>query len=348
MKKTNQTSTKACSICTCSRKKKLLVGTVLVAAIAWGVWSFTGTNETLLPTLKPNTIVAQIGGEKVRLSDLQKVKESIPQLKDIPMEVVYNQLVEAYVNNKIILDNAKKEGLQKDERVRAALKNAEEQILFQAYLNKKAEEKMSPEKLQDAYKQYLTSFVPQDEIHARHILVNSQKQAKDIIVQLLAGADFATLANEHSIDKDENSANGGDLGYFTKNMMIPEFADAAFSIPVGQISTRPVKTPFGWHVIKVEDKRKSPAPTYEQVEDDLKAAYGKTLMSEVIKEERDKVTVEIFDVFATQPEVTATEPVPQIAAPVVEETGTVAEPVADEAPALVAEETPAVPEEPAK
>lgn len=305
--------------------KKVLIGAACVVVIAaLGYWGWTrmhaGSDPFLLPVMDKSAVVATVSGEDVRLSELEKVKASIPQLKDIPMQVVYNQLLDAYINNKVILDQAKKEGLQNNPDVKKALKDAEDQILFQAYLAKQLQARMTPDKLQAIYQQEVKNFVPQDEIRARHILVATQKEANDIIVQLKAGADFATLADKYSLDKDLNALNGGDLGYFTKNMMIPEFADAAFSLEKGKFSQKPVKTAFGWHVIKVEDVRKSAPPAYEEVEDAVKARFAEVTAAQIMQEERNKAQVKIFDIFEIQQpaEQVAQEPIPVSVPPVTE------------------------------
>ena len=122
---------------------------------------------------------------------------------------------------------------------------AREQILSQAYLTKQLEQGMTPEALQALYVEEMKNYERQEEIRARHILVDSEKEAQGILMQLKSGVNFATLANEKSKDKH---ANGGDLGYFTENMMIPEFGKAVFAMKKGELSG-PIKTPYGWHVV---------------------------------------------------------------------------------------------------
>ncbi len=299
---------------------KWLVGAACLAVVgALGYWGWTRVDKSAVPFTLPvkdkGAVVATVGGENVRLSELEKVKDSVPQLKDIPMQVVYNQLLEAYINNKVILDQAKRDGLQNTPDVKKALKDAEDQILFQAYLAKQLQSRMTPDKLQAVYQQEVKNFVPQDEIRARHILVATQKEANDIIVQLKAGADFATLADKYSLDKDPNALNGGDLGYFTKSMMIPEFADAAFALEKGKFSAAPVKTAFGWHVIKAEDIRKSAPPSYEEVEDAIKTRFAEVMATQIIQEERAKANVKVYDIFATQQSVAPIAPAPVPAQP---------------------------------
>ena len=132
----------------------------------------------------------------------------------------------------------------------------------------------------------------EQEVHARHILVATEGEAKDIEAQLKNGADFATLAKEKS--KDPGAAEGGDLGYFTKEQMVPEFAEAAFKLDKGQISD-PVKTQFGWHVIQVLDKRTKPTPTYDQVKTQLQNYVARRAQADLVDNLRKSATIERFD-----------------------------------------------------
>src|SRR2546422_929296 len=141
------------------------------------------------------------------------------------------------------------------------------------------------------------SMAGQEEVRARHILVEGEDEAKAIIEQLKGGADFATLAKEKS--KDPGAAEGGDLGYFTKDQMVPEFADVAFKMYPGQLSN-PVKTQFGWHVIKVEDKRTRQPPEFEKVKDQIEAYLARKVQSDFIAKLRQSAKVERLDKAAEQ------------------------------------------------
>ena len=221
--------------------------------------------QHITPSFEKKDVVATIGGEPIYMEELEAFKASFPQLKDVPMSAVYKQLVEAYVNKKLILSQAQKMNLQNDAQIKSALKNAEEQILVRGYIEKKIAKLMTPSALKVMYETEMKRFEPKEEVRARHILVATEKEAQDLIEKLQAGADFAMLADQYTLDRNQGGTNGGDLGYFTKDMMIPEFAKEAFALPKGQFSQKPVKTAFGWHVVKVEDKRKSAPPTYEQM-----------------------------------------------------------------------------------
>ena len=133
----------------------------------------------------------------------------------------------------------------------------------------------------------------QEEVHARHILVKTEDEAKDVIKQLDAGKDFAELAKEKSTDP--NKDDGGDLGYFTRGRMVKEFEDAAFSLEKGTYSKTPVKTDFGYHVIKVEDKRDAPPPPFEQVQDQVRQLVMRDKYLALLNDAKAKAKVEITD-----------------------------------------------------
>ena len=234
-------------------------------------------------------IVATVNGKPVFLSDVKTFANGIPQLAELPFEMVYPQLLETLVDSKVMLTAAEAAGTENLPDVQKALRLSRDQILSQAYLNKKLEASVTNEQLQALYTQEMADFKPVEEIRARHILVKTQKEAKDIIIQLKAGADFGLLAEKYSLD--QNSPKG-DLGYFSEDMMIPEFGKAAFALKVGQISDA-IKTPFGWHVVVVEDKRMSEAPAFEDVKEQLRQVAMEQNARKVLAEERQKQNVVI-------------------------------------------------------
>jgi peptidyl-prolyl cis-trans isomerase C len=132
----------------------------------------------------------------------------------------------------------------------------------------------------------------EEEVRARHILVETEEEAKAILEQLKAGADFATLAKEKS--KDPGGADGGDLGFFAKGQMVPEFSEVAFKMFEGQLSN-PVKSQFGWHIIKMEEKRKRPVPEYEKVKDQIEAYVGRRAQTEFVAQLREGAKIERLD-----------------------------------------------------
>jgi peptidyl-prolyl cis-trans isomerase C len=142
------------------------------------------------------------------------------------------------------------------------------------------------------YDEAIKQMAPEEEVHARHILVATEDEAKAIIAELKKGADFATLAKEKS--KDPGAAEGGDLGWFTKDQMVPEFAEVAFKLQKGQISD-PVHTQFGWHIIKVEDRRTKPTPTFDQVKAQIENYVSHRAQAQFVDNLRHSARIERFD-----------------------------------------------------
>jgi peptidyl-prolyl cis-trans isomerase C len=170
-------------------------------------------------------------------------------------------------------------------------------LLMGYELQEEAKAAINDEALQQTYNDAVKSIGGQEEVRARHILVESEDEAKTLLDQIKGGADFATLAKEKS--KDPGAAEGGDLGYFTKDQMVPEFAEVAFKMYPGQLSN-PVKTQFGWHIIKVEDKRTKQPPEFEKVKDQIEAYLARKSQSEFISKLRQSAKIERFDKPADQ------------------------------------------------
>jgi peptidyl-prolyl cis-trans isomerase C len=159
-------------------------------------------------------------------------------------------------------------------------------------LQEESKAALTEEALQQTYDDAVKSMGGQDEVRARHILVDNEDEAKAIVDQLRGGADFTTLAKEKS--KDPGAADGGDLGYFTKDQMVPQFSEVAFKMYPGQLSN-PVKTQFGWHVIKVEDKRTRQPPEFEKVKDQIETYLTRKAQTEYIAKLRQSAKIERLD-----------------------------------------------------
>src|ERR1700733_6449517 len=162
-------------------------------------------------------------------------------------------------------------------------------VLMEALLKRTGESALTDDAMHKVYDDAVKQMANEQEVHARHILVATEDEAKAILAQLKAGADFATLAKEKS--KDPGAAQGGDLGYFTKDQMVPEFAEVAFKLDKGQISD-PVKTEFGWHIIQVQDKRKREVPSFEQVKPQLETYVVRKAQADFVTKMRDSAKIE--------------------------------------------------------
>jgi len=195
----------------------------------------------------------------------------------------------------VLVDAAMKSDVQKSKEVEQALVKAKEQVVVQAFLMSQLKAKLNDQAVEAKYKELKDKF-PKDkkETKARHILVKDEAAAKDIITKLKAGEDFQKLAREKSEDK-ESGKDGGDLGYFVDGSFDPEFEKAATGIQPGKFTETPVKTQFGYHVIKIEDRRAAKAPKLEDVKQQLAGLLQQEAMIDLVKRLRDKATVEILD-----------------------------------------------------
>lgn len=276
-----------------SVKFRLLVTTLILGALAAPAYAATPAAAGGDP------VVARVNGQEVHRSDImQELKFMGPQAQQIPPQMLYPQLLQKVIATKLAADKGYAQKLQNDKDVKADLKRMEEQIVAQTYVRKAVEPKITEAKIKERYDQLAAKFKPQDEVRARHILVKTEDEAEAVIKQLKDGADFAKVAEEKSTDKG-SAKNGGDLGYFPQNAMVKPFAEAAFAMKVGDVSDKPVKTEFGYHVIKVEDKRKSAAPPLAEVRDQIVNQLGQEMTNDMIKSMEAGAKIERFNIDGT-------------------------------------------------
>lgn len=240
-------------------------------------------------------VVARVNGQTLTRLDVELAYNALsPDVRQrVTLEKAYPQLVDQLVGMMVVAQAAEKAHVDADPVIRKRLMLNRDQILQDAYFNSIAHKEVTKEKLQAAYAQYAKDAPKQEEIKARHILVSSQKEAEDVIAQLKKGADFATLAKEKTIDPS-GKTSGGDLGWFTKDEMVPEFANAAFALKKGEFTQTPVHTEFGWHVIQVEDRRPAKALPYDQEAPRLAQEMARKIVSEHVKALDQSAKVEIF------------------------------------------------------
>ncbi|HEY0833226.1 MAG TPA: peptidylprolyl isomerase, partial [Azospirillum sp.] len=239
-------------------------------------------------------VVARVNGEALHASDVMRLVGQLPpQVQQMPLEMIYPAILDQLVNQKLVSVAGYKAGLQNSAEVKDELKRAEERIVQRAFIQGEVEKRITKDALDKAYKDLVAKSPAQEEVKAAHILVEGEAEAKDIIAQLGKGGDFAKLAKEKSKDKAA-AEQGGDLGYFTKDMMVEEFANAAFGMKPGEVSKEPVKTQFGYHVIKVTDKRTQTPPTLEEVKPQLEQDLSKSIVTGLVDELRTGAKVETF------------------------------------------------------
>ena len=276
-------------------KKVLLATVALLGSLALPVMAAPTSDVAK----SGDPVVARVNGEEIHRSDvLRELQMAGPQMQQLPPQMIYPQILQKMIATKIVSQKGYAEGLQNDKGVKDRVKDLEAQVVAEAYVHKQIEPKITEAKIKERYDQLATKFKPQDEVRARHILLKTEDEANDVIKQLKGGADFAKLAEDKS--KDTGSAKqGGDLGYFVHDAMVKAFADAAFGMKVGEVSDKPIKTEFGYHVIKVEDKRKSSPPPIAEVKDQIGSQLGQELTNEEVKGLEAKAKIEKFNIDGT-------------------------------------------------
>jgi peptidyl-prolyl cis-trans isomerase C len=214
--------------------------------------------------IDPNAVVATVGGQNVTESDLAFAYEDLgDQVQQIPPEQLRAVLLAQMIDLKLMAEAGHAANMEQNDLYKSRLSYLEDRALRRAYTKTQVSDAITPDEIKAEYDKEIAAMPTQDEVHARHILVSNQDDAKAIKAQLDGGADFATLAKEKSIDPSAKD-NGGDIGYFTVDKMVKPFADAAFALKVNQISD-PVQSQFGWHVIQVLDRRPAAKPSLEQL-----------------------------------------------------------------------------------
>ncbi len=238
-------------------------------------------------------VVARVNGVDIRQSDLAFAEEEIGgNMPTIPPEQKRDYLINYLVDVIVLSQAADKQKLGDRPDVKRRIAFDRNRLLMEALLQDAGKASLSEDAEHKVYDEAVKQVKNEEEVHARHILVPTEDEAKAILAQLKGGADFAALAKEKS--KDPGAAEGGDLGYFTKEQMVPEFAEVAFKLDKGQLSD-PVKTQFGWHIIKVEDKRVRPTPTFEQVKPQIENYVAHRAQAELVENLRKSATVERLD-----------------------------------------------------
>jgi peptidyl-prolyl cis-trans isomerase C len=241
-------------------------------------------------------VVARVNGVDIRESDIGFAGEEIGgNMPSIPPEQKRDYLINYLVDVVVLSQAAEKQKLDDRPNVKHRLAFDRNRLLMEMLLQDAGKSALSDAAEHQVYDDAIKQVKSEQEVHARHILVPTEDEAKAILAQLKGGADFAALAKEKS--KDPGAAEGGDLGYFTKDQMVPEFAEVAFKLDKGQLSD-PVKTQFGWHIIKVEDKRIKPTPTFEQVKPQIENYVAHRAQAELVENLRKSATVERLDKLA--------------------------------------------------
>jgi peptidyl-prolyl cis-trans isomerase C len=256
-------------------------------------------------------VVAKVNGIEIHQSDLAVAEDEAGQIPPMSPEAKQDYLVQFVADMILVSKAAEDKKLGDGPEFKRKVEFARKKLLMENLLQSVGKEALTDEAMRKVYDEAVKQIGDEKEVHARHILFRAQagddkagKEAEDkikaVIARLKKGEDFAKVAGEVTEDPS-GKANGGDLGYFTKEQMVPEFSEAAFKLDKGQISD-PVKTQFGWHVHKVEDKRVKPAPKFEDVKPQIENFVSRKAQAELVTKLRAEAKIERMDKPAAKPE----------------------------------------------
>jgi peptidyl-prolyl cis-trans isomerase C len=271
--------------------KHTLSAAVFVAAAVLG--SYAAHAQATPPAAQPNTPVAKVNGEDITQGELRFAEAEIgSELAGVPAESRRRVLVEYLIEAHLMAQAAEKAQLAATPDFETRLKYYRMRALRDAYFENKVRDGVGEAAAKTIYEDRVKSIPVQQELRARHILVKTEDEAKKIAKEISGGADFAESAKKYS--QDSGGEGGGDLGYFSRGQMVKAFEDAAFGLEKGKVSA-PVQSEFGWHLIKVEDKRDRQPPSFEDVKDQITTSLIQQKLQATVQEMRDTAKIEILD-----------------------------------------------------
>ena len=257
-----------------------------------------------------NPVLAKVNGAEIRQSDMALAEEELgPSLAQMDPATKQENVLSFLIDMKIVAKAAEAKKIEDRDDFKSRLAFARNRLLMDNLLAVEGKAATTDEAMKKVYEDASKQIAGEQEVHARHILVETEDEAKAIEEELKKGADFAELAKKKS--KDPGASDGGDLGFFTKDQMVPEFSAVAFALEPGKISD-PVKSQFGWHIIKVEEKRNRKAPDFDQVKSQIETYVTRKAQADYVAKLRETAKVERMD----KPEETAkTDAKPEAAKP---------------------------------
>jgi peptidyl-prolyl cis-trans isomerase C len=268
-------------------KKRSFVAAAILALAAFG----TNPNPSFA---QDDKVVAKVNGNTITEADMRFANAEIgAQLGDIPENVKRRALAEYLIDNALFAEAAIAAKIAADPAFEEQMQYVRRRLLREQYFEKQLKGAISEADAKKIYDQRVAQLKSENEVAARHILVDNEEKAKEILAKIKAGGDFAALAKENSTDTGSKE-QGGFLGYFGRGQMVPEFEKAAFTMIKGQVS-EPVKTNFGWHIIKLEDRRRKPPPSFDDVKETILNSLAVLKAQEVVGALRKKADVEYLD-----------------------------------------------------
>jgi peptidyl-prolyl cis-trans isomerase C len=247
-----------------------------------------------LPAAAQDAVVARVNGRTISEADLRLAESEIGNdLGSLPSDQRRRVLVEYLIETMLFAEAAEAAKLGSGQSFDERKRYWDRRALRDTYFDSSVKGSVSEADARRFYEAEVAKATPAEEVRARHILVESEEKAKEIYEKIAHGAEFAQMAKQFSKDPGSKD-DGGDLGYFGRGRMVPQFEEAAFKTAKGDVSL-PVKSQFGWHLIKVEDKRQRGAPPFEQIKDRIMASLIHRRAQEVGLELRNKAKLEFVD-----------------------------------------------------
>lgn len=239
-------------------------------------------------------VLAKVGDRNITAAELDQVMADMAQqFQSFPEQERRARALDSLIDITVLAERARAEGIDKEPTLMRRMELLRDRALHNGYFQQKVQPTVTDEALKARYDEEIAKAEPQQEVQARHILVKTEEEAKAIIGELEGGADFVELAKQKSTGP--SGPKGGDLGYFGKGRMVPAFEEAAFALEKGAYTKTPVKTQFGFHIIKVEDKRDQPLPAFEESKDQLRQVMLTEAYAEAVAAGRKAVGVELLD-----------------------------------------------------
>ena len=252
------------------------------------------TDAAAVPAVDPSKVIARVNGAEITEGDLAIAAEDPAlQMPNVPDEQKRELLTGYMIDLKLGAKAAEAAKVGSGAEFARKLAYNRDKTLLDAYLEQEAKKAVTPEAARKLYDETAKSVTPDQEVRARHILVESEDEAKQAATRVKGGEDFAKVAGELSKDPGSKT-DGGDLGFFTKDRMVEPFAEAAFKLEPGQVS-EPVKSQFGWHVIKVEDRRSKPVPSFDEMKDQVETYLARKAQQDLIVGLRKDAKIERLD-----------------------------------------------------
>ena len=244
------------------------------------------------------TVVAKVEDEEIYLYEILQRAQALPeQYRQATLADLYPALLDMEISQRVAARAGRLAGYAEKEEVRVRVRSAETEIITEIYLRDRVIEHATEDALRAEYEARRATLGEEEKVRARHILLETEEEARDVISDLDQGAVFADLARDRSTGP--SGAQGGDLGWFTRGNMVPAFSDAAFSLSPGEYTTEPVQTDFGWHVILLEDRQEGRIPEFEEARQELERIVAKETLDRILADLMAKTTVVRFNVDGT-------------------------------------------------